>query len=141
MPRRVRAAPRRRRICTLARKARARKHIPHHHCTSVQLSVQAGRYYLVNSTNYESDSRRMPGLRRVLRPRRRRAVAVQAAFFLGAVLPPPAAFALVLAGKDRARARLAADRYEAALVQRVVGDVVLADVGPRAGRAPVGERI
>jgi hypothetical protein len=43
-------------------------------------------------------------------------LAVQAALLLLGILPPPSAFALVLAGHDRACARLAADTDEPSLV-------------------------
>src|SRR5262249_14854802 len=55
---------------------------------------------------------------------------VETAFLQGLLFPPPAAFALVLAGVDGARAGFAADRVEAAIVERVVRHLVLADVGP-----------
>src|SRR5207244_2877852 len=66
---------------------------------------------------------------------------VQPALLAGALLfPPPAAGALVLAGLHRARARIATDRRIAAIVQRVVGNIVLVQVVPHVFRAPVGER-
>src|SRR5687768_10412766 len=66
---------------------------------------------------------------------------VQPAFLARAVaLPPPAARARILAGTHRARARLAADRAIAAVVQRVVRDLVGAKVLPHVGLAPFGER-
>src|SRR5262245_36956641 len=55
---------------------------------------------------------------------------VQPALALRLFFPPPATRALVLAGRDRPRARLASDRDEPALVKRVEGHVVLADVVP-----------
>src|SRR5689334_9966435 len=66
---------------------------------------------------------------------------VEAALLEGGFLPPPAALALVLAGMDGTRAGLAADGDEAAVVERVVGHVVLADVGPDLLRGPVGQRV
>src|SRR5215813_14222095 len=66
---------------------------------------------------------------------------VQAALLHRLLLPPPPARALVLAGVGRPSARLAADRHEAAVVQRVVRHLVLADVGPHLLRRPVGERV
>src|SRR5262249_60334816 len=50
--------------------------------------------------------------------------AVQAALFLIVALPPPTPGALRLTWFDRARARRAADREEAAIVQRIVGNAV-----------------
>src|SRR5262245_24575457 len=75
------------------------------------------------------------------RGRQRAGSGMEAAFLLGALLPPPAALALVLAGVGWARARLAADRDEAALVQLVVRHVIRADVRPGFGRTPRGERV
>src|SRR2546421_4718623 len=65
----------------------------------------------------------------------RLALAVEAA--LGLVQPRPAA----LAAGAGVRARRAADRLVAAVVQRVVGQVVLRDEAPHIPVAPVGERI
>src|SRR5919199_3634210 len=53
----------------------------------------------------------------------------------------PAARALVLAGADRPCAGNAADRRVAAVVQRVVRDLVDVDVGLHALRVPVDERL
>ena len=55
---------------------------------------------------------------------------VQAALFLGFIFPPPAAFALVLAGKNRPSAGFAADGDEAAVMQGIVGNVILANIVP-----------
>src|SRR4030088_1807292 len=62
-------------------------------------------------------------------------LAVEAA--LGLVLPRPAA----LAAGARFRARRATDRLVAAVVERVVGQVVLRDEAPHIAIAPVGQRI
>src|SRR2546421_1984564 len=62
-------------------------------------------------------------------------LSVQAA--LGPVLPRPAA----LAAGAGIRARRAADRLVATVVQRVVGQVVLRDEAPYVAVAPVGQRI
>src|ERR1700710_1783255 len=62
-------------------------------------------------------------------------LAVQAA--LGLVLPGPAS----LAAGAGVRARGAADRLVAAVVQRVVGQVMLRDEAPDVAVAPVGQRI
>src|SRR3989442_6248177 len=51
----------------------------------------------------------------------------------------PAAGALLLVRADRARARYAADRAEADVVERVVRDLVDGDVGPDALLVPVRE--
>jgi len=66
---------------------------------------------------------------------------VQAAFLGGLVLPPPAARPEVLAEADRPRAGRAADAGEELVVQRVVVDLVDADVVPDVAPGPVGERI
>src|SRR5207244_2385465 len=73
--------------------------------------------------------------------RRLHVAGVQAALLERLLLPPPAPLALVLPGVDRPRARLAADREEAALVEGVVGHLMLADVGPHLLRRPVRERV
>ena len=66
---------------------------------------------------------------------------VQPALLAVLVLPPPASGADVLAGRDGARAGLAADRREAAGMQRVDGDVVGGDVGVEPLERPVGQRV
>ena len=66
---------------------------------------------------------------------------VQAALAVLGALPPPAPGAPVLAVGDGARARRAADAREALVVERVVGDVVRADVVPHARLVPLGERV
>src|SRR5919198_216187 len=53
----------------------------------------------------------------------------------------PASGALVLTGSDGPRAGNAADRRVAAVVQRVIGDLVDVDVGLDALRVPVDERL
>src|SRR6266487_3083955 len=53
----------------------------------------------------------------------------------------PAAGALLLLRRDRLGAGDAADRPEADVVQRVVGNVVDVDEGPDALLVPVGERV
>src|SRR2546425_12996194 len=55
------------------------------------------------------------------------------------VLPPPAAGPLVFPGRGWARARCAADRGVAPVVQRVTGHVVAADVLPDLLAGPGGE--
>lgn len=64
---------------------------------------------------------------------------VKAALGLGS--SGPAAGARVFAGAHRAGAMGAADAGEAAIVQRVVGRVMCADVLPYLLGVPVGERI
>ncbi len=66
---------------------------------------------------------------------------MQATLFALALLPPPAAFALVLVGKGGAGAGLAADADETLLVQRIKGHVEHADIVPDVLRAPVGQRV
>src|SRR6188508_1970064 len=61
---------------------------------------------------------------------------VQAALFLGLFFPPPSALTFVLTGIDWTRAGLATNRDEAAIVERVVRHVVLADVRPHLRRRP-----
>src|SRR5438874_2418891 len=56
-------------------------------------------------------------------------------------LPPPAAGAIGLARLDRARARRAADRRVALVVQRVIRHVVLAHVVPHLVLRPLGQRV
>src|SRR3954470_21592351 len=67
--------------------------------------------------------------------------AVDPALLRGVRLPPPAAGAARCAGLDRARARSAADRGVALVVERVVRDVALAHVVPDLLLVPLGERI
>src|SRR5947207_1275487 len=67
--------------------------------------------------------------------------AVDAALLGRVRLPPPAAVARRLARPDRARARRAADRGVAALVQRMRGHVVGAGVVPDLLLRPLGERV
>ena len=66
---------------------------------------------------------------------------VQAALFLGLIFPPPAAFALVLAWKNRPGAGFAADGDEAAIMQGIVGNVILANIVPDLLGTPVSQRI
>src|SRR4051794_20451285 len=56
-------------------------------------------------------------------------------------LPPPAARAARLARRSRPRARRAADRLVAAVVERVVGHLALAHVLPDLVLRPLGERV
>src|ERR1022692_4502550 len=66
---------------------------------------------------------------------------VQTALLVLGVLPPPAAGARVLTGLDGARARGAADRRIAAIVQRVDGDAVLLGVGAHLFHRPADQRV
>src|ERR1700678_1647365 len=66
---------------------------------------------------------------------------VQPAFLFLGLLPPPASRALRLARRDRARARSTADRQEAAIMQRVVRNVVCAYEFERPFACPVEQRI
>src|SRR5688572_25937026 len=63
---------------------------------------------------------------------------MQPALLLLFVLPPPAARARVLAGLHRTSARRAADRHEAARMQRIHGNVVGGDIGGEVLGGPVG---
>src|SRR5579859_3302123 len=65
---------------------------------------------------------------------------VDAALLHLALLPPPPSRALVLARLRRSRAGGAADRRVAALVEGVVGHLVLADIRPHLVRRPRRER-
>src|SRR5581483_1860767 len=67
--------------------------------------------------------------------------AVDSALLRRVHLPPPAAVARSLARRQCARARGAADRGVAAVVERVVGDVALAHVLPDLLLGPLGERV
>src|SRR5947209_20471179 len=67
--------------------------------------------------------------------------AVDAALLRCVRLPPPAARAVGLAGANRARARRAADRRIALVVERVVRHVVLAHVVPDLVFRPFGEGV
>src|SRR5436309_8321350 len=66
---------------------------------------------------------------------------VESALLLLGKLPPPPPGADVLAGLDGARAGRASDRGESLVMQRVVRNVVLADVVPDAIQAPVRDRV
>src|SRR5581483_5225852 len=66
---------------------------------------------------------------------------MDAALFLLLVFPPPASGARVFAGLHGARARRAADRDEAAGMQRIDRDIVGGDVGGQLLRGPIGHRI
>ena len=66
---------------------------------------------------------------------------MDAALLFVFVLPPPAAGPRVLTRLHSAGARRAADRDEAAGMQRVDRDVVGGDVGGQLLRSPVGDRI
>src|ERR1700682_1534089 len=66
---------------------------------------------------------------------------MQPAFLVIRAFPPPATRTNVLTRKDRARARRATDAGITAIVQRVVGNCVIANVGPDLVLAPIGQRI
>src|SRR5690554_1394947 len=66
---------------------------------------------------------------------------VQATFFFRFIFPPPATLALVLTGINRPGAGLAANGNKTALVQRVIGHFIGADIVPHLLRAPIGQRI
>jgi hypothetical protein len=55
---------------------------------------------------------------------------MQTAFFFGGFLPPPTAFAFVLAGAYGFGARFAADRNKTTVMQFVVGQVIAANIIP-----------
>src|SRR5262245_5062635 len=67
--------------------------------------------------------------------------AVDAALLGRVLLPPPPAVAALLARCERPGAGGTADRRVAAVVERVVGDVALADVVPDLVLGPLGERV
>src|SRR5919112_159298 len=81
------------------------------------------------------------GCGKIRRSRRFGRVYVQAALLRAFGFPPPAAGADILAERDGARARRAADAREEAVVQRVVRDLERPDVVPDVGLAPVGQRV
>src|ERR1700730_6580867 len=66
--------------------------------------------------------------------------AVHPALLGCARLPPPSPCPRVIALGDRARARRASDRPVAAVVKRIVGDIVGANIIPYFGLGPIGER-
>src|SRR5207253_904633 len=66
--------------------------------------------------------------------------AMDAALLRRVLFPPPAAGAVRLPRLDRPRAGCAADRGVAAVVERVVWDVVLADVVPDLLLGPLRQR-
>src|SRR5262245_10975613 len=66
---------------------------------------------------------------------------VQAALGVLRLFPPPAAGAQRLARQQRPRARRAADRAVALVVEAVVGNLARADGVPHVGLAPRGERV
>src|SRR4029077_1832509 len=66
--------------------------------------------------------------------------AVHPAFLGRAALPPPAARARIGTRPQRARARCASDRLETLVVERVVRNLVGADVVPDLFFGPVGHR-
>lgn len=66
---------------------------------------------------------------------------VQPALLRCGVLPPPAALTLLLVGKDRAGAGLAADGDIATLVQLVGGHIHDAEEVPDLSRGHVGQRV
>src|SRR5688572_17772934 len=66
---------------------------------------------------------------------------VQAALALRGFFPPPARRSLVLTRPDWPRAGLATDRYEAMIVQLVVGHALRADVIPHLRRRPERQRV
>src|SRR6185295_7569661 len=70
------------------------------------------------------------GVSTFVRYRKNAGLLVQPALLELGVLPPPAAGANVLARLDGAGARCATNAGEAFVVQLVVGDLVLFDVGP-----------
>src|SRR5436190_3245676 len=66
---------------------------------------------------------------------------MQSAFLMVGTLPPPATRADVLPWKDGTRARRTTDARVAAIVQRIVGNGMSANVGPDFVLAPVSKRI
>ena len=66
---------------------------------------------------------------------------MQPAFLLRGFFPPPAAFALMLAGQYRPGAGLAADADEAALMQAVVRQLQHADVAPHLFAGHLRQRV
>ena len=66
---------------------------------------------------------------------------MQAAFLLLFLLPPPSPGALGLSARHRTRARRAADRHEALVMQGIVGNAVLADEREDLLAGPVEQRV
>src|SRR6185437_14147163 len=67
-------------------------------------------------------------------------VKVDAAFFNGVLLPPPASRAIVFAGSHRARARVATDAGVAFAVKWMARNIVLFDIFVHLPLGPVGQR-
>src|SRR6266566_340297 len=66
---------------------------------------------------------------------------VEAALLLRLLFPPPPPGTLVLTRVRCSRARFASNRNETAVVQCVVGNVVIADVAPYLLRRPKAQRV
>src|SRR5260370_20094299 len=66
---------------------------------------------------------------------------MQSALLVVRAFPPPAPGAYVLTRQDRARARCATDAGITAIVQWVVGNAVIANIGPHLAFAPISQRI
>lgn len=55
---------------------------------------------------------------------------MQPAFFLGGILPPPAAFALMLSRKNRSCTWFTTNTHESFFMEFVIRDIVLPDIIP-----------
>src|SRR5690606_1407906 len=66
---------------------------------------------------------------------------VKTAFFFGGFLPPPTAFAFVLAGSHRFGARFATDGNISPVMERVVRDLIGAYVIPDLLQCPIRQRV
>src|SRR5574337_2058001 len=66
---------------------------------------------------------------------------VQAALLGCGILPPPSPSPDIFTGLDGPRTRRAPDAGIAPIVQRVVRDVVLPDIGPDLLLRPIGQRV
>src|SRR5687768_16375371 len=66
---------------------------------------------------------------------------VQSALLSARFLPPPSTGSEILSGFERTGTGRASDASIAAVVQRIVGNIVLTDVGPDIIQRPIQQRI
>src|SRR6202051_3290011 len=83
----------------------------------------------------------MVGLRQLGSPCEGGLAGVEPTLLFLVLLPPPSAGALGLAGRNRAGARFAADRQEAAVMKWIVGNASVVHVGDHSVTCPIEERV